>query len=222
MKNTEKQKAIQLRKEGISMRDIASRLGVAKASVSLWTRDIVLSIEKLKNLKNGQYSFESVQNRRISRLKNEDAKRSLVINQASKTVPVLSKKDLFLIGISLYWAEGGKTVRGLVRFSNSDINMIKVIMRFFREVCAVSEEKFRIHIHTHEGLNISTIENYWCEITGVSRKKFFKTYVKPSKSSKNIRRTLPYGTCDVYICDTQFHLRMKGWLKGLYTSAMNI
>lgn len=222
MKNREKKKAIDLRNQGTSMRDIALQLGVSKASVSLWTRDIVLSKEKIHKLKNDQYSFEATQKRRLSRLKNEDLKRSIVIHEASKNVPVLHKKDLFLIGVSLYWAEGGKTVRGLVRFSNSDVSMIKVMMRFFREVCTVPEEKFRIHIHTHEGLNIPIIEDYWSEVTSVSKNHFFKTYVKQSISSKNKRHTLPYGTCDVYICDTQFHLRMKGWLKGLYTATMNI
>ena len=53
----------------------------------------------------------------------------------------------------LYWAEGGKTRKGMVRFSNSDPEMIKIMMAFFRKVCNAPKEKFRGYIHIHPHLN---------------------------------------------------------------------
>ena len=42
MKEYEKTEAIELRKNGISIKDIAKELGVSKSSVSLWVRHVVL------------------------------------------------------------------------------------------------------------------------------------------------------------------------------------
>lgn len=215
MKITEKEEAIRLRIQGFSMRDIAKKLNVSKASISKWTRDIYLDETQIKNLKNQQYAFHVVQKRRLVRLQNEDTKRNIAINTAVKEMRLISKKDLFIVGVALYWAEGGKTIRGMVRFSNSDKTMILLMMRFFREVCDVPEDKFRLHIHTHPGLPVESIEEYWSKITKIGRSKFYKTYVKYSISSEKIRKTLPNGTCDIYVCDTKLFLKITGWIKGM-------
>ena len=48
MKYKEKLEARRLRKEeGLSLKEIAEKVGVAKSSVSLWVRDIELSDEQL-------------------------------------------------------------------------------------------------------------------------------------------------------------------------------
>ncbi len=49
-KKLEKEKAIELRKEGRSVRSIAKILKVSKSSVSIWVRDIVITIEQRKVL----------------------------------------------------------------------------------------------------------------------------------------------------------------------------
>ena len=43
MKVEEKNRAIGLRKQGKSMNEIVKEIGVSKASVSLWVRDVVLT-----------------------------------------------------------------------------------------------------------------------------------------------------------------------------------
>ena len=43
-------KARELRKQGISVKDIAEILRISKSSASIWTRDIILSIEQIEAL----------------------------------------------------------------------------------------------------------------------------------------------------------------------------
>jgi transposase len=43
MKALEKNKAISLRRQGHSIKDISKELGVAKSSVSLWVRNVELT-----------------------------------------------------------------------------------------------------------------------------------------------------------------------------------
>jgi len=210
-----KLKAIGLRQRGLSVRYISHKLGAARGSVSTWVKEVVLSKEQKLKLKQYSHSPEIIEKRRQSRLKNEDIKRKKIMNIAASSVPFLTKESLFILGIGLYWAEGGKSNRGMARISNSDPAMIKIVMRFFREICHVPEKRFRGHIHIHSQDAVKSAERFWSDVTGVPLDQFYKTYSIKSKASKNRRLTLPYGTLDIGVCDTRLHLMIIGWIEGL-------
>lgn len=218
MKKDEQNRSISLRKKGYSVGEIAHTLGVSKGSVSNWVKDIKLSVHQQKYLELKYKGTQAVEKRRLTRLNNEQRKRDEVSNTAKSEVHNLLSNKLFLIGVMLYYAEGGKSQRGLVRFSNSDPKMIKLMMRFFREICRVPEQKFKGHIHTHSDKQIKPSELFWSEITGIPKSAFFKTYV-PSKDkisvSRKTTRILKHGTFDIYVCDTNLFLKIKGWIEGV-------
>ena len=214
MKITEKEKARKLRKQGKSINQIVAEAGLSKASVSEWVRDIVLTKSQKDKISKRGRSIESIEKRRISRLKNEQNKRQIIINKAKKDIIKISLKELKLIGIMLYWGEGGKTGR-VVRLANSDPEIIKIMMRFFREICNVPENKFNGHIHTFAHANINKTEKYWSKITRIPKKQFYKTYIKPSSASLQKRNTLPFGTFDIYVCDTKLFLTIIGWIEKI-------
>lgn len=221
MKLAEKQKAILLRKNGRSIKEIARIVDVSKASVSTWVRDITLTQSQKKLLKKKGFTTIAIEKRRLSRIKNENTKKGLIINEAKKDFSEISLRDLKLIGTMLYWAEGGKTRSNMVRISNSDPEMILVMMSFFRKICGVPENKFRGHIHTHSQENVKKSEKFWSSTSGIPRKQFFKTYSKPSIAGKNKRHSLPYGTFDIYVCDTKLFLKIKGWTESIISLATN-
>ena len=215
MKLLEKQKARELRKQGKSINEIVKEAGLSKASVSDWVRDINLTHEQRKRISEKGRSFESVERRRKSRLENERAKRKEVFDNAKLDYGHVGLKELKLIGIILYLGEGGKTSRGMVRLANSDPDVIKIMMRFFREICNVPENKFNGHIHTFAHANINKTEKYWSKITRIPKKQFYKTYIKPSSASLQKRNTLPFGTFDIYVCDTKLFLTIIGWIEKI-------
>ncbi len=212
MKTVEKTRARALRKKGYSINQIVKEAGFTKSSVSLWVRDIVLTKAQKKKLSEKGRSVESVERRRIIRLFNEQAKRQIVFDEAKKDYSSISQEELKLIGIILYLGEGAKSTRGMARLANSDPAVIKIMMRFFREICKVEESKFRGHIHTFSHSDIERTERYWSKITGIPRQQFFKTYTKPSAASLQKRDKLPFGTLDVSVCDTKLFLTITGWI----------
>jgi predicted transcriptional regulator len=215
MKTIEREKARELRKKGYSINQIVKEAGLTKASVSVWVRDIVLTKTQKKNLSERGRSVESVERRRINRLFNEQAKRQIIFDKAKEDYNSISQAELKLIGIILYLGEGGKSKRSMARIANSDPSVIKIIMRFFREICSVPEEKFRAHIHTFSHSDVERTERYWSHVTGISRKQFFKTYTKPSSASLQKRNKLPFGTIDVSISDTKLFLTITGWMEKI-------
>lgn len=218
MKKDKKIEARILRKNGFSISDIKEKLKVSKSSVSIWVRDIILDKDQLEKISEKMFGRLVVEKRRTTRINRESAKRQILIDLAKRQVKQISNRELWLIGVMLYWAEGGKTQRSLVRFSNGDPEMIKIMMEFFRKICKVPEDKFRCYLHIHPHLDHIVAEKYWSKITNVNLTSFFKTYRKMNVSSKNKKDNLPMGTLDIYICDTQLFLKISGWARGIFCS----
>ena len=218
MKSKEKNLAIILRKEGVSMGEIARKLNVAKSSISSWVGKIQLTKEQRQVLSQKGHTKEAIENRRTARLKNESAKRQIIIDGARANINKISNRELWLIGVMLYWAEGRKVGRGTVQFSNSDPEMIKIMMAFFRRICNVPAEKFRGNIHIHPHLDYKEAEKYWSNISGIPLSQFYKTYRKMNVASKHKRDNIPLGTFDIYICSTELFLKIFGWVQGVFKS----
>ncbi len=215
MNDGRKLTAIKLREQGHSINEIAHILQAAKSSVSTWTKEARLTDEQIFTLRERAHSPTAIEKRRQARLLSEASKRNASITSAFSEVGSISARELWLVGTALYWAEGGKTKR-MVRFSNGDPEMIKLMMRYFRESCQVSEDKFRGYIHIHESLDPIAAEKYWSDIANIPLTNFYKTYRKHNPSSKGLRQTLPHGVFDIYIADVTLFLKIQGWTKALY------
>lgn len=215
MKRKERDRARVLRKQGVSIRDISKELGVSKASVSVWVRDVVLSATQRSALTANGYSVGAIEKRRINRIANTQRRHRVVMDTAKEKIKTLSKHELLLVGAALYWGEGGKKNTGVAGISNADPSVIRLMMRFFSEICEVSPEKFRGHVHTFSHLNAQKAEAYWSDVSGIPRKQFYKTYSKPSTASKGKKDSLPHGTFQIYVCDTRLFLTIMGWIERL-------
>lgn len=215
MKIIEKERARLLRSKGYSINQIVKEAGFSKGSVSMWVRDIILTKLQKKELSGKGRSVESIEKRRVNRLFNENKKRQKLIDNAKKDFTDISLEQLKLIGIILYLGEGTKTKKGTVTVTNSDPAIIKIMARFFREICEVPESKFRGYIHTFAHADIEKTEQYWADITGIPQSQFYKTYTKPSSASLQKRDTLPFGTFDLTVNDTKLFLRIMGWIEKI-------
>ncbi len=214
-------KSIKLRKKGLSVKHIADKLGVARGSVSTWVKDVILTPEQKLRLKNYTHSPKVVEKRRQSRLRNELLRKNEYIEKAALSIEKIDLATLKILGTGLYWGEGSKSTKGMARISNSDPAIISIMMRFFREVCGVKEDRFKGHIHIHSVDVVEQAEKYWSKVTGVPLSQFFKTYVIKSKASKNIRKTLQYGTLDIGVGDTKLLLKILGWIEGYKKQVKN-
>jgi len=212
MKLEEKNKAIELRKSGKSYSDILKVVSVSKSTLSLWLRDVELTTQQKEELLIGREksrcaSAQAKKQRRIGLTEK-------IVADSKKEVSILLKNPLFLSGLMLYWAEGDKAEKWeMVKFSNSDPMMIKIMMRWFREACEVREEKFRVCVHMHALHCRKNIEKYWSEITGVSTSQFYKSQVKPT-SLRQRKNKLYDGTCAISVGSKNLFRKIRGWKAG--------
>jgi len=194
----------------MSVKDIASQLGVTKSSVSVWVRDIELSDEQNAILKDKYHHYEA--KIRGSRANYEKALRQRLTYQQEGRAKATEGDPMHLAGCMLYWAEGTKT-RTSLKLANSDPDMISFFAKFLRESLHVSDEKININIacYTNNGVSVGEIENYWLSLLTLQRPCLKKTIVNtPPISSKQRGRKLLYGVCTLSVYSTQLVQHVLG------------
>src|SRR3989338_3599097 len=140
-KIAEKQKAIELRKQGFSYREILEKIPVAKSSLSLWLKSVKLAESQTQRLT--EKKIASALRGAMKRKEDRIVLTKQIKDKARVEVGKLSNRGLWLIGIALYWAEGSKEKeynRGSrIIFSNSDPYMIKLFLKWLIEIVKISE-----------------------------------------------------------------------------------
>lgn len=95
--------------------------------------------------------------------------------------------------------------------------MIKLIMKFFKNICNIPENKFWVNVQIHSNISEEKAKIFWSRISGIPLAQFGKTQTMISKSSKFKKppNTLPYGTFGIEVSDVNLVNRIKGWILGL-------
>ena len=120
------------------------------------------------------------------------------------------KQQLKTAGLMLYWAEG--TFSGnTVDFANSNPSMIKIFLRFLREICGVKEERLRVYLYAYSYQNIDNLKLYWHKATGISLKQFTKPYVRRGNANLSKRKLL-YGLVHIRYNDKRLLKIIEKWL----------
>lgn len=215
MKLGSKKAAILLRKEGKSYNEIQSELGIAKSTLSYWLKDLKLSENALIRLNNrSRIGTKALIERNKAQTKKAKQRKICIERSAIKEITQIDLEKLKLIGAALYFGEGGKTP-GRVDFTNSNPDTIKIMMKFFRLICKVPDNKFRMQLNIHNLENVAEAKRFWAEITGLNSTNFIKTSISISKYSKKRRRKkLPFGTIQIRISDVKLFHKIMGWIKG--------
>lgn len=227
--NDKGRKIITLRKQGKTYGEIEKILGLPKSTVGWWLRGVKMSraIEKQtiercrkkwrKNISDYNKKNAKIRSKKAAKIR-EEYKR-----KAAKEIESISKKELKLIGSALYWAEGGTKNYHSLRFANSNPEIIKIMMKFLREVCNIPDEKIKARIHLHPGIRKNKATLYWQKITNLPKRNFSPPQLQISKASKKKRRinTLPFGTLHLTICGTELSCRIKGWIEGIAKKSNN-
>ena len=127
-------RARRLRLRGRSYNEIARTCDVSKSSLSLWFRHLALPkssrVRLQSRMREGAMRGLLTSSRQQTTLARQRHRQWL--NTAVDEVGKLTNRDLWMIGIGLYWGEGTKRGPGhSVRFANADPSVIWFMMRFF-------------------------------------------------------------------------------------------
>lgn len=221
-KTVEKEKAIGLRKQGFSYSEILKDINVAKSTLSLWLRDVGLAKRHKERLSRRKLdaALRGAQRRREQR---RDAIAE-INKKALQDIHKVSRRELWLSGVMLYWAEGSKEKEGRpgsgIRFTNSDPWMIKIFLKWLSDIAHIDREQiyFEIYIHENSKNSIPKVRRYWAQVTRYPLARFSSVYFKKDKV-----KTMRKNTGDSYYGLLRVKVRMSsilqrkimGWVHGI-------
>src|SRR3989344_292579 len=222
-KSKEKLHARQLRKKGLSIKNIAQKLSVSPGSVSIWCSDIVLTKDQIKllekHMKDPHYGRRAIYLKSI-RVDKEKRINSLY-NKGIKSIANLSTRDLFIAGVALYWAEGFKKDKQ-IGFANSDPKMIIFFIYWLKRCFGITDDALKLRLAVNQNYinEISEIEIYWSNITNISLFNFQKPLIQKVTWKKQYENKDKYkGVLRIRVAKSLALLRqLTGMIEGLYLS----
>ena len=219
----EKLKAEKLREQGESIKVIAKKLKVSPSTVSYWCRNIKLSPRQIGELE--RRARDPHYGRRLEYALTQQRKRiektERLKEKGIKEVGTLSKRELFLVGVALYWAEGFKKDTQ-VGFASSDPNMIQLFLKWLFDCCGYRSRDLIIRVtanisHKHR---IQEIQDYWSKIISIPSVDFRKPFYQKVKWKKVYKNPNEYfGVLRVRVRkSTDFLRKIHGWIEGVKRS----
>lgn len=219
-KSEKKLQARKLRREGHSIKSIARDLEVSQGSVSLWCRDIVLSDEQIlileKNYKDPNYGKRLQNSLKQQGIRIEKTER--LKQEGIDEVGKLSKRELHLAGIALYWAEGYKK-DSQVGLGSSDPKMMQLYVRWLMECFnySMNDLLFRVTVNESHEYRINEIIKYWADIFGIDKSNFQKSFYQKAKWQKIYEHPEEYfGVLRIRVRKSSDFLRkIHGYIEGM-------
>ncbi|WP_251058703.1 MULTISPECIES: hypothetical protein [unclassified Streptomyces] len=214
-------KARELRLQGLTYDEIQVELGCSKSSISLWVRDL----PKPERHRSPEEAAEISRRGWEKTLERREVERQQTKRAAAAELGSMSERELFLVGIGLYWAEGQKSKpyarRERVIFVNSDPDMIRLFQAWLN-LLGVAPERVQYRLMIHESGDVAGAEQYWADLVRVDHSYLQRTTLKkhnPKTVRKNVgadyRGCLVVGVLD----SADLYRRIEGWWSQMAVEA---
>lgn len=213
-KDEDRERARALRLEGMTYRQILQQVAVSKGTLSMWLRDLP---SPQPNRAPHTAHMHRVRAERIR------IDRARVKAAASAEIGGLSERELFVLGVGLYWAEGAKDKPASaqrwesVRFVNSDPSMIRVFLAWL-DLLGVPPRQRRFRVAIHESAVVAEAEEFWRVVTAAPADLFHRSTVK-RHNPKTVRRKTGgdyHGCLTVQVLGGgDLYRRIEGWWRGI-------
>lgn len=219
-------RAVELRKTGVSYAELMRRFGVAKSTLWRWLKAeglVAATPQQFTELRRLAQQKATVIVRR-----NHATRTAAILEQAKGSIGQISLRELWLIGIALYWAEGAKqkphNPAQRMAFSNSDPAMLKTFIQWLREACHIPSQDLAFELYIHESANREAARRFWSAALHVPLDQW-RIRLKRHRISTRRRNVGPQyvGLVRISVArSTQFNRKIAGWISGIIQSIQNV
>ncbi|KAB1986349.1 hypothetical protein [Streptomyces triticiradicis] len=214
-------RARELRLQGWTYDRIQVELDCSKSSISLWVRDL----PKPERKRTREEASAIAKRGWEATLQRKENERRQTKRLAAEQVGAMTDRELFLVGVGLYWAEGSKSKpyrrQERVIFVNSAPDMITVFLAWLH-LLGIERKRLRFAVHIHETADAAAAEKFWAKHVGIDTADLLKTSVKKHNPRTNRKNTNEdyHGCLRVGVRDgADLYRRIEGWWYGIVLSA---
>ncbi len=206
------EQAVQFRKRGFTLSEIAKIVGVSKSTVSLWLSRETWS----KSITADNQKRASKDNRKrillLNKARSNQYKKLYTEAERSAVTEFKHYKHnpLFIAGLMLYVGEGDNSDNHLIRIANARMDVHRIFIKFALEYLGIQKEKIRFWLLLYPDLHEEKCMKVWSRKLGLSVAQFHKNQVIQGRSKK---RTLHYGVGNTIIGGTVLKKKLLKWIQ---------
>lgn len=196
-----REEAHQLRRNGHSLKEIATLLGISSATSWAWCRDIKLAPAQQHRLdQQARARHDKARKKAHARWKDiGKARRARWEKEAAELWDRHQHEPLFMVGLGLYWGEGGKSAKNSsLELTNSDPGVVQAWLAWCKVYIPGGQHRF--WVQAHRDVDEVKARAFWVETLGLTEEPFGFSVTR-SSASKRVRRDngrrLPFGTIRV-------------------------
>jgi hypothetical protein len=167
----ERGRARGLRAQAWTLQEIADELGVAKSSVSQWVRDVDFDASSRRSAvthRRPRGSDHPLRRRKLAQLEQ-------LRQEGLERIGTLSDREFLVAGLGLYAGDGAKGDME-VKFANSNPVLVGFFCRWLRRFFDVDEQRLRVVLYLHDGLDLAAANQHWSGVTGIPTDQFSRPY----------------------------------------------
>lgn len=210
----DREKALVLRKQGLSYSQIKKTLNISKSTLSVWLRDYPLSKQRIRELRD--WNEQRIEKYRETMRQKRETRLKGVYEIQKKLILPFSSRDLFVAGLFLYWGEGAKSRTDMLSISNTDPSIIKFFMNWLNKSFSVPKNKMHIQLHLYNDMNIDNELGFWSKMLKIPLTQFSRPYIKKTSSVRiNHKGGFGHGTCNLRVNDVSIGEKILMGLKAV-------
>lgn len=220
-----KERAVSLRREGKSRREISDILGpVSNATLNDALRNEPPEPAGPGYAESRRRAAAGVQRYWSAERPAREVARASVSAAAAADIGALTAREIVIAGAVAYWCEGAKSkpyrTSEQIRFINSDPRLICFFLKFL-EQAGVSRERLRFCVHIHYSADAEGAVRYWAQVTGASPGQFYRTVLKRHEPRTAWPGVQPdyHGCLQVSVTGSAaLYREISGWAHGVMTA----
>jgi len=209
-----RERALTLRKQNKSYSQIKHELGVPKSTLSYWLRNYPLTKARIKELRGNNEA--RIERFRQTMHKKRQSRLDLIYSTEKNKILPLTKKELHIAGLALYWGEGSKADLYKVALSNTDPLVLSFFIYWLKSIYKIKTGQLRVALQLYSDMERNDEIKFWSKKLKVPTKQFIKPYIKITKSDRiNHKGSFGHGTCVVMIYSVELKEKIMMQLKSL-------
>lgn len=122
------------------------------------------------------------------------------------------QERLKALALGLYWGEGSKYNPISIRLANSDPSLLRIFIKFLRDICGVNTQKIKLWLTVHTDAPVEKAEKHWSYQLSIPLSQFSKTVVINNRGNGTYKNRSLYGTATVCVHNMKLRQIIQEWL----------
>ena len=175
-----KYKAIKLRQQGSSLREVEKLLKIPKSTLSGWFKNIELTSEQKQRLKNNLLDnlSKARKNAVIWHNQQKEMRLKTAENEAKNVLSIIDMGDKSILELTLailYLGEGAKSDHTCI--GSSDPLILKFFIKGLIKVYGFDVKRIKCELHLRVDQNPNLVKEYWAKELNLSLSNFYSTSI---------------------------------------------